>query len=139
MDARRLDDLVAYSLFSTATTGGSTASGSWVDIENFEGDMVLLVNVTGVTGSGTITVQPQLSAANTGASPSSASDTRGSSLAITAVGIYLLPLAVSQQPAQSGQSANYLGVDVTYSGFTGSVQECILLARAKAWTSGASD
>ena len=130
-----LDDFQnpAAELFYTATTGGSTGSGSWQSLQGDSGDVLIVVDVHAVTGSGTITVQAQTASANTGAGAANATDPRGTSLAITAVGVYLLPIA------SNAQANLFIGVQVSYTGFTGSIMTVVLLERLVAWNSGTTD
>jgi len=132
MDARRLDDLIPIpggaipgELLYTTTTGGTTASGSWVDIENFDGDLVVVLDVHSVTGSGSVNLQMSVSAANTGAGSVNAVDPGGTSLAPTAVGVYLLALGVDYQPQI------YLGCTLSLTGFTATTSTVSVLGRKR--------
>lgn len=115
-DARRLDDILVSELIPSGAhaSAPTTASGSWVDISNYIGDVAIVVDVPSVTGSlGSLAVQAQVSAANTGASPANCVDARNSGLStITAVGCSSFPINSDNQPA------NFLGVTCTYTGIT---------------------
>jgi len=125
-DARRLDDVIAISeLFYTATTGGSTASGSWQDLEQFVGDVLVVVDVHSITGSGTVTVTVQGSAANTGSSPATAVGTAAIAIATASV----TPPAVFVGAYDPGENLQFLGVNVSYTGVTGSILTVALIGR----------
>jgi hypothetical protein len=137
--ARRLDDVVVATLVAaqsaTTSAGTSTPSGAWVDIENYDGDLLILVNV-GVFTATSLNYQVQVSGANTGASPSNCVDPRGTTLAITAAGVYALALAVLSQPQPTaGQTAVYIGLTGTFTG-TSALVSAVLVARKKSWDSG---
>lgn len=123
-DARRLDDMVALGeLLYTTTTGGTTGSGSWVDIENFDGDVLMVLDLHAVTGSGTVTVQASVSAAATGAGSTNAVDPGGTTMTPTAIGVYLLALGVDYQPQI------YMGCTLSLTGFTACTATVSLLGR----------
>jgi hypothetical protein len=105
----------------------TTASGSWVDCENFIGDVAVLVTIYSATGSfGSLAVQAQASAANTGASAASILDPRNQGLlTATAVGSFVLPIAVNCMPA------NFLGVACTYTGITAGDFSIELIAKKR--------
>jgi len=136
MDARRLDDCVPVELVPsgshTSSAACSTASGNWTDLSNLDGDVLIVVDVASVTGTGTLSLQVSESAANTGASPSNDPDPRGSLFTITAAGIYAL--AINARNA----AARYLGIVGTLTGFTAAQFSAVAVTRAN-WNSGAAD
>ena len=140
-NARRLDDVIVTQLVAaqSATTSAlaSTPSGSWVDIENYDGDLLIVVNVGGGTFSN-LSIQPQMSSANTGAGATNCLDPRGAVLTITAAGIYGLALNVNNQPLPGSPALpNFIGLTSTLTG-TNAVMSAALIARGRAWSSGAA-
>lgn len=130
-DARNLADLSQVFPMVPAGANASaptTASGSWVDTENWIGDAVLVVNVGSVTGSfGSLKVQIECSAANTGTSPSNCADPRNAGLlTITALGTYVMPFNVDQLPL------DFVGVACTYTGITAATFSAEIIGRKQA-------
>lgn len=139
--ARRLDDVVVATLVAsqsaTTSAAASTPSGSWVDIENYDGDLLILVNV-GVFTATSLNYQAQVSGANTGAAAVNCVDQRGTTLAIVAAGVYALALNVAAQPQPiAGQTAVFIGLTGTFTG-TSALVSAVLVARKKSWDSGAA-
>lgn len=126
-DAHRLDDLQAANLLNTQNVTGSvnTPSGSWIDISNYEGDIAVVVDVGAVTGTGTVNIQVQSSAANTGASPTSETDPRGTLAQPAAAGAVVLFLDVNTL------ANKFMGVAVTLTGVTGVLLGVVLVGRKR--------
>jgi len=127
-DARNLGDLVALGPLIPAAANASapsTASGSWLDVSNCVGDAVIVVDVGAATGSfGSLKVQVQCSAANTGASAANIVDPRNSGLlTITAVGTYVMPFSTEYV------ANNFIGVVCTYTTITAATFGVTLLGR----------
>ena len=105
----------------------TTASGNWVDVENFLGDLLLVVNVGSVTGSfGSLKVQLQSASANTGSGAVNETlDPRNAGLlTITAAGTYAMPYGINylSSYATSGNAGVgcFVGAKTTFTGITAS-------------------
>lgn len=127
MDARRLDDAVVSELLKAAsgTSSGalSTPSGGWVDISGYQGDVVVIIDVGSVTGSGTLAVALEVGDDNTGANPVACVDARGVSLNFAGAGLKALVVNSDSQPK------NFIGIASTLTGFTAAVVCALLLGR----------
>jgi hypothetical protein len=129
-DARKLDDAVVSPLLPAASdaSAATTASGNWVDCSNYVGDLLVVINVGSVTGTlGSLAVQLQSAAANTGASAANeAADPRSAGLAtITAVGTYTIVYAANYL------ANKFVGVSCSYTGITAAVMSVELIGRPK--------
>lgn len=129
-DALNLGDLnQVYPLVPSgvhASSPQTTGSGSWVDVSNWIGDMLLVVDVSAnVGGYGSITVQLQSATANTGAAAANeTSDPRNSGLlTITANGTFVMPYSADK-------TANkFVGVNCVYTTVTSATFGVTLLGR----------
>lgn len=130
-DARNLGDSVVSALLPAAADASAptTASGSWVDTSNYIGDILIVVNVGSVTGSyGSVKVQLQSAAANTGASAANeTADPRNSGLlTVTANGAYVFAYGTDYL------ANKYVGVAVTFTTVTAAVMSVEVIGRKSA-------
>lgn len=131
-DARQFTDVVGnvYPMIAAGAnaTAPTTGSGNWVDVSNAVGDLLIIVNLGSATGSfGSLKVQLQSAAANTGASAvNEASDPRNAGL-ITAVatGVYAMAYKTDYVANQ------FIGVNCTFTGITAATFGVELILRPK--------
>jgi|SRR5665213_660849 len=127
-DARNLADLnQAYPMIPALPNASapSTASGSWIDTENWCGDGLIVVSFGAVTGGfGSLKVQVQCSSANTGASAANIVDPRNAGLlTMIALGTYVMPFNTDYL------ANNFVGVVCTYTTITAGTFGVTLLGR----------
>lgn len=133
-DARRLDDVGVAELIASgskaSSAAASTQSGNWLDVSQCEGDLLVVVNVASVTGTGSLALQASQSAANTGASAANVVEPRGSLLTITAAGTYMMAID------QAKVGLQFFGLTGTLTGFTGVQLSAMVVGRSSNGNAG---
>jgi hypothetical protein len=129
-DARQLGDSLGYPMVVAGAnaTAPTTPSGSWIDISNAIGDLLLILNLGSVTGAfGSLKVQLQSATANTGASATNeAADPRNLGLITAgADGVFVIPYKTDFITNQ------FVGVACTFTGITAATFGVELVLRPK--------
>jgi hypothetical protein len=122
-DLKQLFPLIPSGVNAAAPT---TTSGNWVDVSNWVGDSLILLDLSAqVGGFGSVKVQVQTAASNTGAGAANfTADTRNAGLlTAVALGIFAIPIDTDAVPN------NFVGVTCTYTTVTSATFGVTLLGR----------